>query len=556
MKSKSRIVTRSFSLPSFAANLALFCALASTVLALAGCSQFDARATSSSENAIADSTVPADYIVVLSKPAIEEMNAQFTASGFDVSAQAVVTSAMRTLSDDYDLSDASKTFSHAIRGGVFELDGEEAAALRKDPRVAYVERDGRVSISDFHTTATQAVAPWGLDRLDQSSLPLSKTYESPDGGAAVNAYVIDTGVLKTHTEFQGRASFGYDFVDNDNDATDCNGHGTHVAGTIAGATYGVAKNANIIAVRVLDCNGSGSFSGVVQGIEWVTAHHTGPSVANMSLGGGVSQAIDDAVAASIQSGVTYVVAAGNENQNACNSSPSRVPAAITVGATTNTDARASFSNFGSCVDVFAPGQDITSSWFTSATATNTISGTSMASPHVAGVAALYLAQHPSALPAEVSSKIATNALSGKISNAGTGSPNLLANISFLLTGITPPGPTPPPNPTPVPNEPGVTTLKNGVAQTAIAAAKGGEKFYVITVPAGTAKLTIDISGGTGDADLYTKSGSKPTATSYDCRPYKYGNTETCSVTSPKAGKYYVRLNAYAAYSGVQLTAKF
>jgi serine protease len=537
------------SLPSFAANLAFLFALIGAISALTGCSPFDSRASLAAAIANEEAATPADFIVVLSKPAVAELKAQMVLSrGFEVSTEAVVTSAMRTLSEDYDLSAASKTFSHALRGGVFEMTGEDAAALRKDPRVAYVERDGRVSIS-----MTQATAPWGLDRLDQTSLPLDKSYESPDGGATVNAYVIDTGVLRTHSEFQGRASSGYDFVDNDADATDCNGHGTHVAGTIAGATYGVAKNANIIAVRVLDCQGSGSFSGVVQGIDWVTAHHTGPSVANMSLGGGVSQAIDDAVKASIQSGVTYAVAAGNESRDACLSSPSRVPQAITVGSTTNTDARSSFSNFGTCVDIFAPGSDITSAWYTSPTATNTISGTSMATPHVAGVAALYLAQHPTALPSEVASQLTSHALNGKITGVGTGSPNLMLNTAFLLGGATPP---PTPTPTPTPDEPGVTTLANGVAQTAIAGARGNEKFYVITVPAGTARLTFDISGGTGDADLYTKRGAKPTSSSYDCRPYRNGNTETCLVSSPAAGKYYVRIYGYSTYSGLKLTAKF
>lgn len=543
----------------FAANAALLVAIVGVLFSVVGCSQFateNAREASADTTPV-DSSELDDYIVVLAKPAMESFRAQAVASqGFEVSRQAVVTSAMKTLAVDYDLSVASKTFSHAIQGGVFELRRDEAEALQSDSRVAYIERDGRVSISSM----MQATPPWGLDRLDQPTRVLDNSFTSPSSGASVTVYVIDTGVLVTHADFQGRATSGFDFVDQDSNATDCNGHGTHVAGTIAGATFGVAKNAKIIAVRVLDCEGSGTFSGLIQGIEWVTANRTGPSVANMSLGGGVSQAIDDAVNASIQSGVTYVVAAGNNNQNACNSSPARVPLAITVGATTKTDARSSFSNFGSCLDIFAPGSDITSSWFTSRTSTKTISGTSMAAPHVAGIAALYLAQNPTAWPSEVVSKITTNALAGRVQSAGTGSPNLLANSTFLFAATPSPGPTPAPIPTPPPNslpiEPGVTRLQNGVSLEGISGSKGVEIFYAVTVPAGATRLSIEILGGTGDADIYVKKGVKPTATGYDCRPYRTGNTESCVVTAPTAGTYYIRVFAYKAYSGLRITARW
>lgn len=244
----------------------------------------------------------------------------------------------------------------------------------------------------------------------------------------MTAYVIDTGVRISHSQFGGRAFNGYDAVSNDNVAQDGNGHGTHVASTIAGSTYGIAKQARIVAVRVLNNAGSGTTAGVVAGIDWVTANHSGPSVANMSLGGGASTAIDTAVRNSISSGVTYAVAAGNSSANASSYSPARVTEAITVGATTNTDARASYSNYGSVLDIFAPGSSITAGWYTSDTATNTISGTSMATPHVAGAAAVYLAGHTSATPAQVASALTAGAVTGRVTSPGTGSPNRLLQI--------------------------------------------------------------------------------------------------------------------------------
>jgi subtilisin family serine protease len=226
----------------------------------------------------------------------------------------------------------------------------------------------------------------------------------------VNAYIVDTGILPTHTEFQSRASIGYDAITPLDPKADCNGHGTHVAGTVGGKTYGVAKAVRLIGVRVLDCNGSGSTSGVIAGVNWVATHRVKPAVANMSLGGGASTALDNAVKAAIDSGVTFVVAAGNSNRPACRFSPARVSAAITVGATTSTDAQASYSNYGSCLDLFAPGSAITSAWYTSTTSTVTISGTSMASPHVAGVAARYLQGKPtSTTPKQVRDALVANA---------------------------------------------------------------------------------------------------------------------------------------------------
>ncbi|MEE1761105.1 MULTISPECIES: S8 family peptidase [unclassified Streptomyces] len=317
-----------------------------------------------------------------------------------------------------------RTFKSALNGYSAKLSATEAKRLAADPAIASVEQD-----QVFTVDATQTNAPWGLDRSDQASLPLSGTYTYPDSaGSGVTAYVIDTGVRISHAQFGGRAVNGYDAVDGDSVAQDGNGHGTHVASTIAGSTYGIAKQAKIVAVRVLNNAGSGTTAGVVAGIDWVTANHSGPSVANMSLGGGASTAIDTAVRNSISSGVTYAVAAGNSSANASSYSPARVTEAITVGATTNTDARASYSNFGSVLDIFAPGSSITAGWYTSDTATNTISGTSMATPHVAGAAAVYLAGHTSATPAQVASALTAGAVTGKVTSPGTGSPNRLLQI--------------------------------------------------------------------------------------------------------------------------------
>ena len=328
-------------------------------------------------------------------------------------------------------------YQRAIKGFSATLSEQAAKRIAEDPRVAYVEEDGEVSIN-----ATQSNATWGLDRIDQRDRPLSTTYQYDTTASNVKVYIIDTGIRTTHSQFGGRAINGYDAVDGSLPAADCNGHGTHVAGTVGGSTYGVAKGATLVAVRVLDCNGSGSNSGVIAGIDWVTSNHPAgaPAVANMSLGGGASSALDDAVRRSIADGVTYAVASGNSNVDACSSSPARVSEAITVNSSTSTDARSSFSNYGSCTDIFAPGSSITSAWHSSDTATNTISGTSMATPHVAGVAALYLSGNTGASPATVWAAIRDNASLNKISSAGSGSPNRLL---YSLFGGTPPPPPPP-----------------------------------------------------------------------------------------------------------------
>jgi len=276
---------------------------------------------------------------------------------------------------------------------------------------------------------------WGLDRIDQRALPLNNQFSRAYTGSGVTAYIIDTGVLSTHTEFGGRVLSGFSSVSDSNGTQDCNGHGTHVAGTVGGSNYGVAPGVAIVPVRVLDCSGSGSTSGVIAGIDWVIANHIAgtPAVANMSLGGGRSSALDIAVRSAVADGVVFVVAAGNSTANACQSSPAGEPLAITVGATTSADARSSFSNYGSCVDVFAPGSSITSAWYTSTTASNTISGTSMASPHVAGVVALGLEIAPNSSVAQISEWITSTATQGVISDAGSGSPNLLVYSRLSAT---------------------------------------------------------------------------------------------------------------------------
>ncbi|MEU1016299.1 S8 family peptidase [Streptomyces sp. NPDC005900] len=329
------------------------------------------------------------------------------------------------LAEEYG-GELKRTYSSAINGfSAKGLSETEAKRLAADPAVGKV-----VQSKKFTIDATQDNPPsWGLDRIDQTDTAADDKYTYPDAaGEGATAYVIDTGVRVSHKDFGGRATSGFDAVDNDDNADDGNGHGTHVAGTIAGQSHGVAKKAKIVAVRVLDDQGSGTTEQVVAGIDWVTKNHQGPSVANMSLGGGADEALDAAVRKAIASGVTFAVAAGNESTDASQGSPSRVREAITVASSTKDDKQSDFSNFGPAVDLYAPGSDITSAWNTGDDATNTISGTSMATPHVVGAAAVYLAAHPDAKPADVAKALTDGATPDKISNPSEGTPNKLLKI--------------------------------------------------------------------------------------------------------------------------------
>lgn len=465
--------------------------------------------------------IPDRYIVVLEDWSAGEL-------GANSNAEAVA----EELSIVYD-GKLAGVYKHAFNGYVTEMDEKQALALSKDPRVKFVEQDSIV-----YANTTQTNATWGLDRIDQRDRPLNGTYVYTPTGSGVNAYIIDTGIRRTHTLFGGRAFVGFDAIGDGQNTNDCNGHGTHVAGTVGSSTYGVAKGVRLYAVRVLNCQGSGSNSGVIAGVDWVTQNHVSPAVANMSLGGGASSALDAAVNGAVASGVSFAVAAGNENQNACNVSPARAANAITVGSTTSSDVRSSFSNYGSCVDIFAPGSSITSTWHTSNSATNTISGTSMASPHVAGVAALYLQGNPGASPATVTNAIKTTGTTGRLTSIGTGSPNLL--LYSLLTGGSPP---PPPPPTC-----GGGTYSGTLSGTGDADIQPNGTYYQSTV-SGVHSANLTGPAGTDfDLRLYRWNGA-----SWSVVASSLGSTSTESISyNGSAGYYYWRVNSYSGSGSYSL----
>ncbi|WP_223636056.1 S8 family serine peptidase [Corallococcus sp. EGB] len=411
--------------------------------------------------------IPNEYIVVL-RDSAQEVRQQGAAN---IAQELVSLTSGRVL----------RTYEHSIHGFLANMSEAEARRLLSDPRVAYVQENGRI-----HISATQTGATWGIDRIDQRDLPRDSSYTYNVDGTGVHAYVIDTGIRLTHTEFTGRIGNGYDFIDNDSDPSDCHGHGTHVSGTVGGTTWGVAKKVTLHGVRVLDCTGYGNDAQVIGGIDWVAANHVKPAVANMSLGDVGIPAIDDATERLIAAGVTTVVAAGNDSDNACNYSPARAPNAITVGSTTSTDGRSSFSNYGTCVDLFAPGSSITSASNSGNSSSTSMSGTSMASPHVAGAAALYLSANPTATPQQVRDALVNNATPNKVTSPGTGSPNKLLYTLFITGGGG--GDTTPPT-TSITSPAGGATLSGTVSLSASASDNVGVsrvEFYAGTTLLGTA----------------------------------------------------------------------
>lgn len=431
-------------------------------------------------------------------------------------------------------------YRHAIKGFCATIPSQALEGIRRNPNIAYIESDGPVS-----KWGVQSNPPsWGLDRIDQRNLPLNSSYTYNTDGTGVTVYIIDTGIRFDHQEFSGRASSGYDFIDNDADASDCDGHGTHVAGTVGGTTVGVAKNVTLKAVRVLNCQGSGSYSGVIAGVDWVKNNHASPAVANMSLGGGASLALDQAIASAVASGVTFAVAAGNSNAPACNYSPAREPSAITVGSTTSSDARSSFSNYGSCVDIFAPGSSIYSSTMTSTNTYASWSGTSMATPHVAGVAALYLSANPGANPTQVTAAIVNGATDGVVGNPGTGSPNKL--LYSLLTGSG--GGNPPAAPSAL-SASAVSASQINLSWTDNA---GDESGFSIERYNGTAFVQIATVGA--NATSFSNTGlSASTLYEYRVRAYNsYGNStysnSASATTQTLSPVTYVHVGAATGYS--------
>ena len=336
-----------------------------------------------------------------------------------------------------------KRFSHVINALSVKVKQSDVSRLRNDPNVLYVEQDQTAYVLGSQTSPPS----WGLDRIDQRTLPLNSNFTTTADGTGVDVYVVDTGINSTHIDFGSRVRAGVSTVTGDTGSTnDCYGHGTHVAGTIAGTTFGIAKSATLIPVRVMNCLGTGSYTDIIDGLNWIIADHvaTKPAIVNMSIGGGVSKALDDAVQGVINDGIVVAVAAGNSSTDACNSSPSRAPNAITVGATGNTDAKASYSNTGTCLDIFAPGSNITSDYIGSNTATALMSGTSMATPHVAGVAAVLFGRYPASTPTQIAAMLRTSATPNVVLSAGTGSPNYLLYLDPLGGPIVaPPPPTPP-----------------------------------------------------------------------------------------------------------------
>jgi len=478
---------------------------AAAALAMAGITAIPAAAQGSIVGAGGPNAIDGSYLVVFK-------DAAASAQGVDSLTESLAAKADAKVEYKY---------THALRGFAGAMSETAARKLAANPNVAFVEQNATVTLA-----ATQTPVPsWGLDRIDQRDLPLNNSYTYPNTGSGVRAYIIDTGIRITHSDFGGRAVWGTNTVDTNN--TDCNGHGTHVAGTTGGTAHGVAKGVQLTAVKVLNCAGSGSFAGIVSGVDWVTGNHTsGPAVANMSLGGtGTNATLENAVRNSIADGVVYAIASGNSNANACNFTPARTPEAITVNASQSNDARASFSNWGTCTDIFAPGVSITSAWNSSDSATNTISGTSMAAPHVAGGAALILGASPSLTPPQVWSQMSSNSTLNKITSPGTGSPNRLL---FVNTGGGQPG-------NPVVTNPGNRTGTVGVATSLQMSATGGTPPYTWSATGLPAGLTINASTGLISGTPTTANTYSVTVTARDTGNRTGSTSFTWTINPPGGG---------------------
>ncbi|MGA0210160.1 MAG: S8 family serine peptidase, partial [Candidatus Nanopelagicales bacterium] len=404
-----------------------------------------------------------------------------------------------------------RTFNNVFSGALINAGVKQIEALRKNPNVSLVEPDGLAQ-----AIAVQNPAPWGLDRSDQRDLPLDTSYSYVSAGTGVDAYIVDTGIRADHVDFAGRVSTGFTAINDGNGSNDCNGHGTHVAGTVAGSTYGMAKDTRLIPVRVLGCYGSGTWSGVIAGLDFVAGQHAAgtPAVANMSLGGGASSSIDLAVRNLVADGVTVVVAAGNSSADACNSSPAREASAITVAASDASDTQAYFSNFGSCVDIYAPGVGVTSAWYTSPTATASLSGTSMAAPHVAGAAARILQGVPTSTPEATWASLRDTATIGVLVGLGTGSPDRLL---FLDSGISQPPVTDPEEPTAtVPDAPTGVTAQAGTRSALVRwtlPADGGSaitsQYVYVYDERGLLRGTVQVAGDATEVEVSKLRPRKP-----------------------------------------------
>ena len=472
-------------------------------------------AASSAQLLRVPNAVPGQYIVVLDDAAA------------GVAAEHVPEFASRMMARHG--GSVQRTYAHALRGFVANMSEAQARALAREPSVKYIEEDAL----SYAPSYTQSSPAYHLDRIDQRDLPLNSGYLYYDDRTVVHAYIIDTGIRTTHGQFGGRATADYSAISDKNGANDCHGHGTHVAGTVGGYDLGVARGIRLHSVRVIGCDGTGTTSQGIAGIDWVTYNHVKPAVSNISLQYGASQALDDAIRASINAGVTYVVAANNLNSDSCLRSPSRVTEAITVGATDANDQRASFSSWGPCVDIFAPGVGILSTAYTSDSATATLNGTSMATPQVTGTVARYLQIAPNATPAAVAEQVLGNATVGKVIDPGVGSPNRLLYTDFTGAG-----------------------MRHNVHYAGFGQSEGESRLFSVDVPVGHTRLDVFLGGNsaTGNPDLYVRGGALPTLSTFDCSSTQAGTYESCTLRNVQPGRYFIRVQGAGAYFAVNVIA--